>query len=68
MKKYSAWLAVLGTACAIIQISYAADRQQSPIIVTATRTAETADESLASVTVITREEIDNSGALDQKRL
>ncbi len=64
MKKYSAWLAVLGTACAIVQISYAADDQQSPIVVTATRTAETADESLASVTIITREEIDNSGALD----
>ncbi|MEE9598212.1 MAG: TonB-dependent receptor [Acidiferrobacterales bacterium] len=62
MKKYSAWLAVLGTACAIVQISYAAEDQQSPIIVTATRTAETADESLASVTVITRANIDKSGA------
>ena len=62
MKTYSAWLAVLGTACAIVQISYAAEDQQSPIIVTATRTAETADESLASVTVITRAGIDKSGA------
>jgi len=32
--------------------------QQSPVIVTATRTAQTADESLASVTVITRKDID----------
>jgi vitamin B12 transporter len=36
--------------------------KQSPIVVTASRTAETADESLASVTVITREEIANSSA------
>jgi len=33
-----------------------------PIIVTATRTAQTADETLASVTVITREEIDRRRA------
>ncbi len=38
------------------------DQQRPPIVVTATRTAETADESLASVTVITRGEIDKSGA------
>lgn len=34
----------------------------TPIIVTATRTAQTADETLASVTVITREEIEQSQA------
>lgn len=33
------------------------DTTSSPIIVTATRTAQTADETLASVTVITRQEI-----------
>lgn len=43
---------------------YAADEpiELSPIIVTATRTAQTADETLASVTVITREEIDRRRA------
>nr|WP_067294762.1 TonB-dependent vitamin B12 receptor [Marinobacterium profundum] len=34
----------------------------SPVVVTATRTAETADETLASVTVISREEIERSQA------
>ena len=38
------------------------DQQQSPIVVTASRTSETADESLASVTVITREDIEKSQA------
>jgi len=33
------------------------------VVVTATRTAQTVDESLASVTVITRDDIDNSQAL-----
>ncbi|CAN5903045.1 TonB-dependent vitamin B12 receptor [soil metagenome] len=43
---------------------YAAEEpiELSPIIVTATRTAQTADETLASVTVITREEIDRRRA------
>ncbi len=36
--------------------------ETSPIIVTATRTAQTADQSLASVTVITRDEIEKSTA------
>ena len=36
--------------------------EQSPIIVTATRTAQTADESLASVTVITRDDLEVSQA------
>jgi len=42
--------------------SFADDSKRvSPVVVTATRTAQTADESLASVTVITREDIENSG-------
>jgi vitamin B12 transporter len=41
-----------------------ADTEQSPIVVTATRVAQTADETLSSVTVITREEIERSGAHD----
>ena len=35
--------------------------EAAPVVVTATRTAQTADESLSSVSVITREEIDKSG-------
>ncbi|OOO01444.1 MAG: Vitamin B12 transporter BtuB [Chromatiales bacterium USCg_Taylor] len=44
--------------------SYAAEEpiELSPIIVTATRTAQTADETLASVTVITRAEIERRQA------
>ncbi len=42
--------------------------EQEPIIVTATRTARTADESLASVSVITREDIENSKALSVPEL
>ncbi len=45
-----------------------ATEKQEPIIVTATRTARTADESLASVTVITREDIENSKALSVPEL
>jgi len=43
---------------------YAAEEpiELSPIIVTATRTAQTTDQTLASVTVITREEIDRRRA------
>lgn len=64
MNKPFVWFAVLGTAYGIpsTQTAYAIDQQHPPIVVTATRTAETADESLASVTVITRAEIDKSGA------
>jgi len=41
----------------------AAENTLPTLIVTATRTAQTVDDSLASVTVITREDIDNSQAL-----
>jgi vitamin B12 transporter len=44
-------------------LSNAADNALPEIVVTATRTAQTLEESLASVTVITREEIENSQAL-----
>lgn len=40
----------------------AADEVLSPVVVTATRTAQSADETLASVTVITRDEIESSQA------
>ncbi len=38
------------------------DTTVSPVVVTATRTAQTADEAVAPVTVITREQIEDSGA------
>ena len=38
------------------------DNEREPVIVTATRTAQTADEALASVTVITREDIERRQA------
>ncbi|MGD8926198.1 MAG: TonB-dependent receptor [Thioalkalispiraceae bacterium] len=39
-----------------------AETSSSPIVVTASRTSETVDDSLASVSVITREDIENSQA------
>ncbi|MER2513148.1 MAG: TonB-dependent vitamin B12 receptor [Nitrosomonas ureae] len=39
-----------------------ADHQEKPVIVTATRTAQTADSALASVTVITRKDIERQQA------
>ena len=42
--------------------------EPAPIIVTATRTAQTADESLASVTVITKEQIEQQQPNDLKDL
>ena len=41
---------------------YAADDTAAPIIVTATRTAQTVDETLAAVTVITRKDIERQQA------
>lgn len=50
--------------------SYAATdvTESDPIFVTATRTAQTADESLASVTVITRQDIEHSQAASVSEL
>lgn len=45
------------------QSIHAADDIAAPIIVTATRTAQTADESLAAVTVITRADIERQQAV-----
>jgi len=61
-KPYSTLLALaLGSINATPAFS-ATDETTSPIIVTATRTAQTADAALASVTVLTREEIESSGS------
>jgi vitamin B12 transporter len=51
------------SACSLLSaVPVRAAVEQSPIIVTATRVAQTADETLASVTVITRKEIERSQA------
>ncbi|MFP4181707.1 MAG: TonB-dependent receptor domain-containing protein, partial [Thiohalospira sp.] len=44
------------------------DPMQDPVVVTATRTAETADSTLAPVTVLTREDIEQSQAADLPEL
>ena len=49
-------------------INAAEQEQQEAVIVTATRTAETVDESLASVSVINREDIEQSQARDIMQL
>ncbi len=50
-------------AVALLSVTPAAARaEESPIVVTATRVAQTANETLSSVTVITREEIESSQA------
>jgi len=49
-------------------INAAEQEEQEAVIVTATRTAQTADESLASVSVITRDDIEQSQARDVTQL
>ena len=51
------WLGLAGTNAAL-----AAAQQEKPVIVTATRTAQTADSALASVTVISRQDIERQQA------
>ncbi len=62
MKNYLQFITLLLAFFCSLFLS-AAENALSPVVVTATRTAQTVDESLASVTVITREDIDNSQAL-----
>jgi len=50
------------------QSCYVAADQLAPVVVTASRTAETADQSLASVTIIDREEIERRQATDLSEL
>ncbi|MDP3282028.1 MAG: TonB-dependent receptor plug domain-containing protein, partial [Nitrosomonas sp.] len=51
---------LLGTATGLSAAT--AEHQEKPVIVTATRTAQTAESSLASVTVITRADIERQQA------
>ncbi len=55
---------LFGLALATLVSPTAQALEQNAVIVTATRTAQTVDETLASVTVITRQDIDNSQARD----
>ncbi|NOX43257.1 MAG: TonB-dependent receptor [Gammaproteobacteria bacterium] len=59
-------LSVISCLC-VSSYTFAEDKKENelnPVLVTATRTAQTADETLASVTVITREDIETSQAQD----
>lgn len=53
---------ILTLAIASAITPFAQANEVEPIVVTATRTAQTADQSLASVTVISREQIEKSSA------
>jgi len=74
MKKYFTCLALASGVCVITPSVHAADEEktleeeQNAVLVTATRTAQTADDSVASVTVITREDIEKSQALSVPEL
>lgn len=57
-KTRQAILVALATSFTLSSIA----EEQSPVIVTATRTAQTTDETLASVTVITRQDLESSQA------
>lgn len=59
---------VAGLAGLSVSLDVHAEDSVAPVIVTATRTAQTADEALAAVTVITREQIDASQAKDVAEL
>lgn len=67
-------LAALACGAALPQLALAADNTAtgnntlSPIVVTASRVPQTADDSLSAVTVITRQDIERSGALSVPEL
>lgn len=52
------------TTCCFTSSITQAETELDPVIVTASRHAETIDETMASVTVITRQDIENSSATD----
>ncbi|HET9834870.1 MAG TPA: TonB-dependent receptor [Rhodanobacteraceae bacterium] len=66
MKRNSLLFAALGavSVCAYAQTNDQVSPTEPAVVVTATRMAQTVDASLADVTVITRAEIDASGAAD----
>ena len=64
--KLSGFLCLI--SCLVFSSSVSAEsttqQELNPVVVTATRTAQTADETLASVTVITRDDIERSQSQD----
>lgn len=59
---------VAGLAGLSVSFDVLAEESVAPVVVTATRTAQTADEALAAVTVISREQIEASQARDVAEL
>ena len=55
-------LAALAVAAAFPSVTQAADHEQPTVVVTATRQAQRADEAVADITVIDREQIERAGA------
>ncbi len=62
MNKSSCILATMAALCAVSVSVHAEEIPRNAVVVTATRTAQTADETLASVTVITRADIERRQA------
>ncbi len=62
MKKLYRVFAVVTTTCSVSIPVHAEEISQDAVLVTATRTAQTTDETLAAVTVITRSDIERSQA------
>jgi vitamin B12 transporter len=62
MRKYRLPVIVVLYFSFVVTVSAGEDNWKEPIIITATRTAQTADETLASVTVITRKDIERRQA------
>lgn len=60
--RFSVAVAAIATTCPHVVIAQSSTPQMSEVVVTATRTARTADETLAAVTVITREDIERQQA------
>ena len=55
-------LAALAVAAAFPSVTQAAEHEQPTVVVTATRQAQRADEAVADITVIDREQIERAGA------
>lgn len=62
MRSCLRYLTGLFVGCVPVAAPFVTHAEQAPIVVTATRVAQTADETLSSVTVITRADIERSQA------
>lgn len=69
VSKKSAVAVIVATCISLVHLNgFAEETVAEPVVVTATRTAQTADETLASVQVITRERIEQAQARDVAEL